>query len=616
MGVARSVVEESGTAVAGTVETLPRMFWRVVGERGDRVALREKRLGIWRAVTWREFGERARRVGMGLVSLGFARGDRAGILSANRPEWLYADLGIAGAGGISVGIYPTDSAGQVEYVLAHSGARVVFVEDEEQLDKILQVRARLPRLERIVIVDLEGLAGFRDAMAMSLEALMEAGERAGRAEPGRWERRLAEPEPDDCAILVYTSGTTGPPKGAMISHRNIVFQAEQGTRLLTMGPDDQRLSFLPLCHVAERVVGAYYAIYTGAVTCFAESVDTVLDNVREVQPTVFGGVPRIWEKLYSGIMLAIGEATPLEQRAYRWALRVGRGVVDRALAGRPAPPGLRAAHRVADRLVLRNIRRMMGIERCRYLLTGAAPISPELIRWYLALGRPMLEVYGQTENTGIATVMPPHGIRPGTVGRPVPYGELRIAPDGEILLRGQHVFMGYYGEPARTAETLVDGWLRTGDVGVVDADGYVRITDRKRDIIITAGGKNVTPSEIENELKFSPYIADAIVIGDRRRYLTCLIMIDHDNVAKFAQDRDVAFTNFTSLTRAPAVRDLIAAEVEAVNRKLARVETIKRFRLIEQQLDPEDEELTPTMKLKRKFVSEKYRDVIESMYSE
>jgi long-chain acyl-CoA synthetase len=604
------------TAGPADGETVPRMFWRVVGERGDRVAMREKRLGVWRAITWREFGDRVRRVGLGLHSLGFRRGDTASILSTNRPEWLYADLGIVGGGGVSVGIYPTDSAAQVEYVLGHSGSRMVFVEDEEQLDKVLDVRGRLPQLERVVVFDLEGLTAFSDPMTMSLAALMEAGECAGAAHPELWEERLAEPAPGDCAILVYTSGTTGPPKGAMISHRNIVFQAEHGTRLLPMAPGEPRLSFLPLCHVAERVVGAYCSIYTGAVVCFAESVDTVVENVREVQPAVFGGVPRIWEKLYSGVALAVGEATRFEKWAYRTAVRLGRDVAERMLARRPVPAGLRIARWLADRLVLRNVRTLIGIERCRYLITGAAPISPDLIRWYLALGRPMLEVYGQTENTGIATVMPADAIRPGTVGRPVPYGELRIAPDGEILLRGPHVFLGYYRAPERTAEVIVDGWLHTGDVGCLDAEGYLRITDRKRDVIITAGGKNITPSEIENELKFSPYIADAVVIGDRRKYLTCLIMIDHDNVAKFAQDRDVPFTNFASLARAPAVRDLIAGEVDAVNRKLARVETIKQFRLIEQQLDPEDEELTPTMKLKRKLVSEKYRDLIESMYAE
>jgi long-chain acyl-CoA synthetase len=590
------------------------MFWSLAAERGDRVAMREKDRGIWRAITWREFAERVKGVGLGLIARGLARGDCAAILGNNCPEWLYADLGIAGAGGVSVGIYPTDSAAQVRYILADSRASVVFVEDEEQLDKVLQVRAELPELKTIVIFDLEGLAEFADPMALSLAALMEGGAVHDRDHPGGWEERLQEPKPDDLAILVYTSGTTGPPKGAMLSHRNIVFQCEHGTELLTALPGDERLSFLPLCHVAERVLGAYYAIFTETVVNFAESVETVPENVREVQPTVFGAVPRIWEKFYSAVTIATSEATPLGRWAYRVAIGLGDRVADRRLARRPVPLGLRLAYRIADRLVLANVRRLIGIDRCRYLFTGAAPISPDLIRWYLALGRDMLEAYGQTECTGLATFMPADGIKPGTVGRPVPYGEIAISPLGEILLKGDHVFMGYFNQPEKTAETIVDGWLHTGDVGEIDAEGYVKITDRMRDIIITAGGKNVTPSEIENELKFSPYISDAVVVGDRRKYLTCLVMIDHENVAKFAQDHDVPFTNFASLTRAKPVLDLLAEEVEKVNRKLARVETIKRFRLIEQQLDPEDEELTPTMKLKRKFVNQKYRDLIESMY--
>ncbi len=598
-------------------DTLPTMFWRRVAEGGDRVALREKRLGIWRAVSWREFGERARHVGMALAALGFARGARASILSGNCPEWLYADLGIAGAGGVPSGIYPTDAPAQVEYLLRDSGSSVVFVEDEEQLDKVLQVRDRLPGLRRIVIFDTEGLAGFADPMAVSLEAFSAEGAKHDRQHPGLWERRLAEPRPEELAILVYTSGTTGPPKGAMLSHRNLIFQCEHGTRLLSTYPGDERLSFLPLCHVAERVLGSYFSIFTRTIINFAESPDTIADNIREVQPTSLGGVPRIWEKFYSAVTLAMADATRLERWAYRTAVGIGQRVVSRRLSARSIPPGLWLAWRVADALVLRNLRRAIGIDRCRWLATGAAPISPDLIRWYLALGATMLEVYGQTENTGLATWTPPDAIRPGTVGRPVPYGEVSISPAGEILLRGEHIFMGYLNQPEKTAEVLdADGWLHTGDVGELDDEGYVKVTDRMKDIIITAGGKNITPSEIENELKFSPYISDAVVIGDRRKYLTCLVMIDHDNVAKFAQDHDVPFTNFASLTRAKPVMDLIALEIDNVNRKLARVETVKRFRLIESQLDPEDEELTPTMKLKRKLVNEKYRDVIESMYAE
>jgi long-chain acyl-CoA synthetase len=595
-------------------DTLATLFWSRVTAGGDRVAMREKQLGVWRAITWRQLGERVRHTGMALVARGFVRGDRASVLSNNRPEWVYADMGIVGAGGVSAGIYPTDAVSQVEYVLRDSASAFVFVEDEEQLDKVLRVRQALPALRGIVVFDMDGLADFRDPMVTSLDEFLAAGADYDRAHPGLWEAGLQEATPGELAILVYTSGTTGPPKGAMISHRNILFQAEHGATLYPVMEGDERLSFLPLCHVAERVLGMYFSIYTGTVVNFAESVETVPENVREIQPTVFAAVPRIWEKFYSAVTLAMKEATPLGRAAYGLALGVGYRVAEHRLARRPIPLGTRIAYRIADWLVLKNVRKLIGIDRCRYLATGAAPISPDLIKWYVALGRDLLELYGQTENTGLATYTPLGAIRLGTVGKPVPYGELRISPEGEILLRGEHIFMGYLNQSEKTAETLVDGWLHTGDVGEIDAEGYVRITDRMKDIIITAGGKNITPSEIENELKFSPYISDAVVIGDRRKYLTCLVMIDHDNVAKFAQDHDVPFTNFTSLTRARPVLDLIGLEVEKVNGKFARVETIKSFRLIEQALDPEDEELTPTMKLKRALVNVKYKRLIESMY--
>jgi len=598
-------------AVGGTI---PQMFWDRVRQWPDRVILREKEFGIWQQITWAEFGARAREIGCALADIGFGQGDVGCVLSNTNKEWLYADLGVLGAGGVSTGIYPTDAASQVEYLVNNCGAKVIFVEDEEQLDKVLAVRERCPSLQQIVIFDMEGLRDFADPMAMSLDDFMARGRAYDAAHPGDWQEMLQRAKPADLAILVYTSGTTGPPKGAMISHHNVIFQCVNGCQLLEQQPGDERLAFLPLCHVAERVIGAYYSLYTGTVVNFCESPDTVPENVREVQPTVFGGVPRIWEKFYSAIQIAVKDATPLQRLAYRVAIGIGEQVADCRLEGRRVGPWLALQHQLAYWLVLKNIRKMMGIDRCRWLVTGAAPISPQLIRWYLALGVDMLEVYGQTENTGLATSMLTDRIKLGTVGRCVPFGELKISPEGEILLRGEHIFMGYYNMPEKTAETIVDGWLHTGDVGFVDNEGFVKITDRMKDIIITAGGKNITPSEIENELKFSPYISDAVVIGDGRKFLTALVMIDHENVEKFAQDRNVPFTNFASLTRAGEVVELIGNEVEAVNKKFARVETVKKFRLIEHLLDPEDEELTPTMKLKRSFVNKKYAELIESMY--
>jgi len=606
---------ETLAQVAGC-DTLPKLFWTRVQGWDAKIALREKDLGIWRAISWREYGERAKWVGLALLSLGLQRGDVVSIISENNPEWLYTDLGTLGVGGVTNGIYTTDAAKQVEYIINDSGSRFVFAENEEQLDKILEVRERCPSLAKIVVYDMEGLRDFRDPLVMSFDDFLELGQAYERQHGGIWEQRLQEPRPNDLAILIYTSGTTGPPKGAMISHANILFQIANGEDLFPMGENDQQLSFLPLCHIAERTFTTFLPLRTGAVVNFAESIETVPENIREVQPTVFFAVPRIWEKFYSGIAIRMKEATWIGKIAYRYALNVGGRIAACRLEGTQPSLPLRAAFWVADALVLGNIKRMLGVERSKFLGTGAAPISPDLIRWYLSLGLDMREVYGQTENCGVATFMPRARTKLGTVGTAAPNTEVKISPDGEILLRGPHVFLGYYHNPEKTAETIVDGWLHTGDVGMIDNEGFVKITDRMKDIIITAGGKNITPSEIENQLKFSPYISDAVVIGDRRKYLTCLVMIDYDNVEKFAQDHNVPFTNFASLCRAKEVQDLIWNEIEKVNANFARVETIKQFRLIDQELTAEDDELTPTMKLKRKFVNQKYKPLIDSMYQE
>ena len=606
-------------AALGTVrgqDTLPRLFRQVVRERGERVAMREKHLGIWRAITWREYGERVRHVALGLVALGLRPRDVVSIVADNRPEWLYTDMGTLCAGGITNGIYITDSPGQVEFIVDDSGTRFFFAENEEQLDKILEVRARCPQLVKIIVYDMDGLHAFQDEQVLSFAELLERGARYDREHPGAFDPLVEIARPEDLAILVYTSGTTGPPKGAMLSHRNILFQIGFSDFLTEPRPGDQQLSFLPLAHVAERTFSVFYPLYTGATINFAESIDTVPENIREVAPAVFFAVPRIWEKLYSAVALRMREATWLGKAAYRWAIGTGGRVAECRLQGRRPSALLRLLYRVADFLVLDNVKRSLGLHRTRAAATGAAPIAPELIRWYLALGIDMREVYGQTENCGLATGMPADRVKLGTVGVARPDTEVRISSEGEILLKGPHVFLGYFKNPEKTAETITDGWLRTGDVGVLDADGFLTITDRMKDIIITAGGKNITPSEIENQLKFSPFISDAVVIGDQRKFLSCLVMIDHETVAQFAQEKNVPFTNFASLCRATEVQDLIWSEIERVNKQLARVETIKKFRLIEQILTPEDEELTPTMKLRRTFVNVKYKDVIDTMYAD
>ncbi|MFT4101683.1 MAG: long-chain fatty acid--CoA ligase [Burkholderiaceae bacterium] len=595
--------------------TIGHKFWNAVQARGARVALRQKHLGIWDEVSWTAFGGHARRVAMGLAAIGFAPGDTASILSNTRREWSYADFGVLLAGGVSSGIYPTDAPTQVEYLCSDSRSRVLFVEDDEQLDKVLQVRERLPELDRIVVFDTEGLSHLSDPQVISLADFQALGEEFDRANPGEFERRLDSRSAEDLAILVYTSGTTGKPKGAMISHRNLTTVMERFVPELPQDETDDKMAFLPLCHIAERMFGELMTLETGARLNFVENPDTIAENVREIAPTVFFAVPRIWEKFYSSVSILLKEATGLQRWAYERAIAIGYRVADAKLAGRPVGPLLDWQARIARWLVLDNVRRIIGVHRMRWALTGAAPIAPDLIRWYLALGITLVEGYGMTESTGGGSVNVPGATRVSTVGKPQPFNEVRLSPEGEILIRGPNVFMGYLNLPDKTREAIDDdGWLHTGDVGVIDDDGFLKITDRMKDIIITAGGKNITPTEFENELKFSPYITDAVVIGDRRPFLTCLVMIDHENVEKFAQEHSVPFSNFTSLCRAPQVQQLIQQEIERVNERFARVEQIKKFRLIEYKLGAEDEELTPTMKLKRKLVNEKYRELIDAMY--
>jgi long-chain acyl-CoA synthetase len=597
-------------------ETIPTLFWNAVAKRGPTIWMRQKHLGLWRSWTWNQTADAVREIAGGLMSLGFAPGECASILGNTVVEWVCADLAVLSAGGVSNGIYPTDAASQVLYLCEDSSTTILFVEDDEQLDKALEVRAQLPRLRKIVVFDMEGLRDLNDPAVISLDALRAQGRGYLAQHPRAVEQRVDLCKPEDLAILVYTSGTTGKPKGAMHLHQGLVYTVRGYNTLVAQDERDERMCFLPLCHIAERMGGEYFALYTGAKLNFVENPETIPENVREIAPTVFTAVPRVWEKFYSGVMISLKEAGKLQQAAYAWGIGVGTDIAERVLAGKPVSAWLKIQFTLAQWIVLNNVRKLIGIHRARFLVTGAAPISPDLVRWYLALGLPMLEVWGMTETCGASTGVPAQKMKPGSIGPAAAFNEVKLDPvTGEILVRGKNVFAGYLNLPEKTAETIdKDGWLHTGDVGVVDTDGYYRITDRMKDIIITAGGKNITPSELENDLKFSPYITDAVVVGDKRPYLTVIIMIDQENVEKFAQDADVPFSNYASLTRSHEVQALIQSELDRVNQKFARVEQIKKFFLLDTQLTAEDEELTPTMKLKRKLVEKKYGAQIEAMY--
>jgi long-chain acyl-CoA synthetase len=594
-------------------DTTPKLFLKKTRERGDRIAMREKDFGIWQSFTWSDFHEKAMCIAHGLRTLGFKPGDIGSILSEDCKEWAWADMGLMLAGGTVSGVYPTSQARQLHYYLSDTKARVLFVENEEQLDKFLEIRSELPHLLRTYYFDSKGLRDFDDPDIRPIEELYEEGRAAWDAAPGEIEKVAGMTGPEHPAVIVYTSGTTGQPKGAVIPHRALVFQMSAAPDPFRLGPDDEILTYLPLCHLAERLFSLTLPLATGARINFAESPSSVSANMQELSPTMVFGVPRIWEKSYSRVVTAMSESTWIGRKAYDWAIGVGNSRAEALIAGRQPSVLNEAAFRVAEMLVFRNIKQMLGLDRAQFMVSGAAPISESLLKWYLALGLPIAELYGQTE-TGIATITSPGTFRPGSVGTALPGVELKTTDTGEILVRSASQFSHYLNQPEKTGETIVEGWVHTGDVGELDSDGALRITDRIKDIIITAGGKNITPSQIENELKYSPYISDSVVIGDRRQFLSALIMIDKDNVEHFAQTRSIPFTDYRSLCARPEIVDLIENEIAKVNKGFSSVEQVKRFRLIDVLLTDEDEELTPTMKLKRNIVSQKYSTLIEQMY--
>ncbi len=596
-------------------ETTPaRVFRRRCQTWADRPALRRKHRGLWQTVTWSEYYDLTRAIALALQALGLRRGDGICVLSENRPEWLYADMAAQCLGLVGNGIYPTSSPGQVQHILQDSGARVLFVEDQEQLEKVLAVRAQCPQLQRIVVMDREGLRGMQDPAVEFFDEVLARGQSLVATQSAAFEQGIDSGQSGDVAFLVYTSGTTGQPKGAMILNRNVVYQLAAAPEYIGTVPGDKSVSFLPLCHIAERMGSVYNPLALGLVVHFPENAGTVFNDLREVAPHLVFAPPRFWEKMYSQVDLFMRDAIAPARWAYEAARRAGAAGIEARLRGQAASPA-GPVQRLLQWVALRNIRVFLGLQNIKTALTGAAPVPPDLVRWYLATGIELREGFGMTETTGFATAVPRGQVRLGSAGVRAPGTEVRIGAENEILVRGPNVFGGYWNLPEKTREALdEEGWLHTGDCGEIDAEGHLSIRDRIKDILITSGGKNVTPSHIESLLKFSPYITDAVVIGDGRRYLTCLVMIDQEHVARYAQERQVPYSDFASLTRTPEVIALIGAEIERINPQLARVEQIKAFRIIGELLTAEDEELTPTMKLKRKVIASKYAALIATMY--
>lgn len=599
------------------LSTLPQLFKVTAQHLGAKTALRQKKLGLWQDISWQDYYQQARYAAQGLIELGMQKGDFVAILGDNAAEWVILDMGIQMAGGVSVGIYSTSSWKQVQYVINHADCRFLFAENEEQVDKWLQLRAESPSLEKVVYWEEKGLQHLEEEALMAYDAFMEIGKAAEQKDAARLDQLIEAGTADDLAILVYTSGTTGPPKGAMLSQGNLAWMAEMVPEIdpgMTVRAKDEVMSFLPLCHIFERLFSVVVHVGHGYTVNFVESPDTVPQNLREISPTLGYAVPRIWEKYYSKIFIQMDDAPWLKRQVYAQALKVGKAHANTSLSGKRPSLGLRLGNWLVQITVFYHLRKRLGLERMRFAFSGAAPISPDVLRFFHAIGLKLVEGYGQTEGSGVSTSAPVHAFRLGTVGKVIPGGEIKLGEDGEILLRSPGVFKGYYKNPEATAQTIQNGWLHSGDIGTIDEEGYVRIVDRKKDLIITAGGKNIAPQYIENKLKFSPYINDAILIGDQRKFLSALIVLDEENVVKYAQDHKIPFSTYGDLATDPYIFELIDKEVHAVNKQLARVEHVRKFTILPKKLYEEDGEVTPTMKVKRSFINKTYAGLIEGMY--
>jgi long-subunit acyl-CoA synthetase (AMP-forming) len=572
----------------------------------DRPAMKAKRDGQWHSTSWREYREQARRVARGFIKLGLRRGDGVSIIGFNRPEWVLADIGAILAGGVPAGIYTTSTAEQCHFITDHADCSIAVAENALHLAKLKAVRPRLPKLKALVLMtgsdSSEGVITWKQLLAL--------GEEQPEAE---LDARIAAQKPDDVCTLIYTSGTTGDPKAVMITHDNINFVATSFCTLYRPGPDDAVISYLPLSHIAEQVFAIHDPLASGLCTSFAESMEQLGDNLREVRPTLFVGVPRVWEKIQEKMVAAGAASPPLRRKIAAWAKRLGLAAGYANQQGRPRP----FLYPLAEKLVYSKVRERLGLDRCRAAFTTAAPIARSTLEYFLSLGIPIYEIYGLSECTGPATVSLPDRYRTAKAGFCLPGTELKTAADGEICIRGRHVFKGYFKGAGATAEALdADGWLMSGDIGTLDAEGFLQVTDRKKNVIITSGGENIAPQPIEGQLMGIPVVSQAVVIGDRRKYLVALLTLDPAKLEATAAEAGSSAKDLAAVAACARYRAWLQGKIDKVNQDLARVQTIKHFAIVPGEFTIEGGELTPTMKIRRKVITAKYGALIERMYAD
>jgi long-chain acyl-CoA synthetase len=598
---------------ADATETFPRLLARKALRHPARPALREKEFGIWREISWARYLESVRELCLGLLSLGLARGDKVAILGDNRPQWVIAELAAQAAGAASVGLYQDAGLSEVAHIIRDSGATFVVAEDQEQVDKILEIIDRMPRVRHLVYWDPRGLRRYAHPALLSFEAVQERGRALHAAQPGRFDEELRRGRPDDVAIICYTSGTTGSPKGAMLSFRNLLTMALSLHAVDPKRETDEFVSFLPLAWIGEQMMSLSSALAVGFAINFPESPETVMGDIREIGPHVMFAPPRIWENLTTSVQVRIMDTTPFKRLLYRLWTPVGHRVAALRFAGKPVPPLLRLLWHVADLALFRALKDRLGLSRLRTCSTGGAALGPDVFRFFHAMGVPLKQIYGQTEVSGISCIHRDGDIRFHTVGVPIPGTSIRISESGEILTRSPSVFLGYHQNEAATRETLRDGWLHSGDAGYLEGDHLV-VIDRVKDVMQLADGTQFSPQFIENRLKFSAYVKEAVVIGKDRPFLTAMLCIDLSVVGKWAEKNRLSYTTYTDLSARVQVYDLLEKEVDEVNKTLPRAARLHKFVLLYKELDADDDELTRTRKVRRSFVEERYRDVIAALY--
>ena len=597
----------------------PLLRVKELGERfPESIALRNKEFGIWNEISYLDFWNRCTYLASALMVYGVNKGEKIAVHSENRPEWFISDLGIQAAGAVTVGLYPTNPKSEVEYLLGHSETVILFAEDQEQVDKALAVQENLPSLKLIVYFDKKGMYKYDSEYLISFEEFLEIGKEKLELNIEQINQTINNIKDDDLALLVYTSGTTGPPKGSMITHGNLKWVS--GNLVTTVFVESvktknpQFLSYLPLCHIFARLTDLLIATQLIATINFSESTDTVQSDLVDIQPDFFPAVPRIWERMYSTSLVRMRDASFFKKLLFEFSLKLGYLATERRINNSFDDVLAKVLLFIANILSFRSLKKKLGLSKIAFAISGAAPIGPEVLKFFMALGVPIFEAYGMTENCAYVTSNDFESIELGSVGRPHENCEIKIADDGEILTRHGGVFKGYFKDEQSTREVIdEEGWLHTGDVGEFTEKGSLIITDRKKDIIMTSGGKNVSPSEIENKIKSSPYIKDALVVGDKRKFLSCLIAIEFDTVSNWALRKKIPFTTYRDLTEKPEVRELVSKDIVRANEETSSLQ-VRKFELIPKELDHEDGELTATQKIKRSVIIEQFSELVESMY--